>query len=139
MLRYATPDQSFGCDQRLYHFFGGGIFLWYDIAINIKQTEKRSKGVSIFYESMAINPDLDSQFKEIKRAFKHGQPCKKCGRKLAKHLMTVDHIKDVEDPSVDPFDMTNWQVLCIYCHRDKNREKMRSKHKIALERSDQKR
>ena len=114
-------------------------FLWYDISTNTKQKEKRLNGVSIFYESMAINPDLDMQFKGIKRAFKHGQSCRKCGRKLAKHLMTVDHIKDVEDPSVDPFDMTNWQVLCIYCHRDKNCEKMRSKHKIALERSDQKR
>lgn len=85
---------------------------------------------------MAAQPELDMLFKNMKRAFKHGQCCAKCGRKLAKHLMTVDHIKDVEDPSVDPFDMTNWQVLCMDCHRAKNREKMRQK--ITLERSEQK-
>lgn len=78
-------------------------------------------------------------FKAIKQAFKHGQSCKRCGNKLPKHLMTVDHIRDVEDPSVDPFDMTNWQVLCMPCHRAKNREKMRSNNKpAAIERSEQK-
>ena len=34
MLRFATLDQGFGCDQRLYHFFGGGIILCYDISTN---------------------------------------------------------------------------------------------------------
>ncbi len=84
--------------------------------------------MSIFYEAMAANAELDRWFKTMKRLFKHGQSCAKCGRKLKKHLMTVDHIRDVEDPEMDPFDMTNWQVLCMDCHREKNREKMRRKH-----------
>lgn len=83
--------------------------------------------MSMFYEAMAVNRDLDMHFKNVKRVFKHGQSCAKCGNKLAKHLMTVDHIKDVEDPAVDPFDMTNWQVLCMPCHKQKNREKMKLK------------
>lgn len=87
--------------------------------------------MSLFYEAMALQPELESIFKQLKRAFKHGQRCAKCHRKLAKHLMTVDHIRDVEDPTVDPFDMTNWQVLCIDCHRAKNREKMKLKHTAA--------
>lgn len=85
--------------------------------------------MSLFYESMAAHPELDSHFKEIKRAFKHGQACAECGRRLKKHLMTVDHIRDVENLDVDPFDMTNWQVLCMDCHRKKNREKMKLKYK----------
>ena len=89
--------------------------------------------MSLFYESMAAHPELDKYFKEIKRAFKHGQPCAKCGRRLKKHLMTVDHIRDVENLDVDPFDMTNWQVLCMDCHRAKNREKMLNKNKQAAQ------
>lgn len=95
--------------------------------------------MSLFYEQMALQPETERLFKDLKRVFKHGQSCAKCGNKLAKHLMTVDHIKDVEDPSVDPFDMTNWQVLCMPCHRDKNREKMKNKYKAAaLDSSQQK-
>lgn len=86
--------------------------------------------MSMFYEQMAANPDLDRYFKEMKRAFKHGQPCAKCGDKLKKHLMTVDHIIDVENPEVDPFDMTNWQVLCAPCHRQKNIDKMKARHAV---------
>jgi len=95
--------------------------------------------MSLFYQSIANTPELNSAFKELKRVFKHGQSCAKCGDKLSKPLMTVDHIRDVEDPSVDPFDMTSWQILCMPCHRQKNREKMRSINKpAAIERSEQK-
>lgn len=86
--------------------------------------------MSMFYEQMAANPELDRYFKEMKRAFKHGQPCANCGDKLKKHLMTVDHIIDVENPEVDPFDMTNWQVLCAPCHRQKNIDKMKARHAV---------
>lgn len=92
----------------------------------------------MFYESLDANADLSRLFKNIKRQFKHGQPCANCGQKLKKHLMTVDHIKDVEDPSVDPFDMTNWQVLCMPCHKQKNREKMKQKHAAAIAASEAK-
>lgn len=84
--------------------------------------------MSLFYQAMAMNPELDRYFKEMKRAFKHGQPCAKCGARLKKHLMTVDHIRDVENTDVDPFDMTNWQVLCMRCHRQKNIDKMKAKN-----------
>ncbi len=83
--------------------------------------------MSLFYQAMAMNPDLDRYFKEMKRAFKHGQACVKCGARLKKHLMTVDHIRDVENTDVDPFDMTNWQVLCMPCHRQKNIDKMKAR------------
>ena len=78
--------------------------------------------MSVFYKAMELNRKENMRFKAIKRVFKHDQPCVKCGKKLSKSLMTVDHIKPVSDPAVDPFDMTNWQVLCLYCHREKNRE-----------------
>lgn len=87
--------------------------------------------MSLFYEAMALTPEIERAFKELKRAFKHGQACAKCGNKLHKHKMTVDHIKDVEDPSVDPFDMTNWQVLCMPCHRQKNIDKMKARNAAA--------
>ena len=43
------------------------------------------------------------QFKAAKKAFKHGQSCRNCGKKLASHKMTVDHIIPVSEPGVDPF------------------------------------
>ncbi len=91
--------------------------------------------MSLFYEQMALYPDLERYFKELKRAFKHGQPCVKCGARLKKHLMTVDHIRDVENTDVDPFDMTNWQVLCSPCHRQKNIDKMKAKYSAPQARS----
>ena len=78
--------------------------------------------MSVFYKSMELNRKENMRFKAIKRVFKHGQPCVKCGKKLPKNLMPIDHIKPVSNPAVNPFDMTNWQVLCLYCHRAKNRE-----------------
>lgn len=78
--------------------------------------------MSVFYKAMENDRKENMRFKAIKRAFKHGQPCAKCGKKLPKNLMTIDHIRPVSDPAVNPFDMTNWQVLCLYCHREKNRE-----------------
>lgn len=80
--------------------------------------------MSVFYKSMELDRKANMQFKAIKRAFKHGQSCRACGKKLPKRLMTVDHIKPVSDPAVNPFDMTNWQVLCLYCHREKNKQQL---------------
>ena len=75
--------------------------------------------MSAFYQAMELNKKQNMQFKAMKKAFKHGQPCRNCGKKLASAKMTVDHIIPVSVPEVDPFDMMNWQVLCIPCHRDK--------------------
>ena len=78
--------------------------------------------MSNFYKSMDCDKRTNMQFKTIKRMFKQGQPCKMCGNKLPKQQMSVDHIIPVSDPCVDPFDMTNWQVLCLPCHRKKTFE-----------------
>lgn len=81
--------------------------------------------MSMFYQSMDADKRANIHFKAMKRIFKTGQPCVTCGMKLRKEQMTVDHIIPVRDPAVDPFDMTNWQVLCMPCHRAKNRQEAR--------------
>lgn len=73
------------------------------------------------------------QFKAMKKAFKHGQSCRNCRRKLAPHKMTVDHIIPVSDPRVDPFDMLNWQVLCMPCHRKKTHKENLARHQAKLD------
>lgn len=78
--------------------------------------------MSMFYQSMDADKRANILFKTMKRIFKAGQPCVNCGKKLRQDKMTVDHIIPASDPAVNPFDMTNWQVLCLYCHRKKNRE-----------------
>jgi len=82
---------------------------------------------------MELNKEQNMQFKAMKKAFKHGQSCRKCGKKLASHKMTVDHIIPVSDPSVDPFDMLNRQVLCMPCHREKTHQENLERHKKKLE------
>lgn len=72
------------------------------------------------------------QFKAMKKEFKRGQSCAKCGDKLPMHQMTVDHIIPVADPSVDPFDMLNWQVLCLPCHRKKTHAENLARHQARL-------
>jgi len=88
--------------------------------------------VSVFYKSMELDRESNMQFKAIKRAFKHGQSCRACGKKLSKNLMTIDHIRPVSDPAVNPFDMTNWQVLCLHCHRAKNKQESLNHHTGAI-------
>lgn len=88
--------------------------------------------MSVFYKAMENDRKENMRFKAIKRAFKHGQPCVKCGEKLSKNLMTIDHIRPVSDPAVNPFDMTNWQVLCIPCHRAKNKQESLDHHTGAI-------
>lgn len=89
--------------------------------------------MSAFYHAMELNKEQNMQFKAMKKAFKHGQSCKKCGKKLAPHKMTVDHIIPVSDPSVDPFDMLNWQVLCLRCHREKTHQENLAAHQKKLD------
>ncbi len=88
--------------------------------------------MSNFYHAMELNKEQNMQFKAMKKEFKRGQPCKNCGKKLAMHKMTVDHIIPVSDPSVDPFDMLNWQVLCLPCHREKTHKENLARHQAKL-------
>lgn len=82
---------------------------------------------------MELNKEQNMQFKAAKKAFKHGQSCRNCGKKLSSHKMTVDHIIPVSEPGVDPFDMLNWQVLCLPCHREKTHKENLARHKKKLE------
>lgn len=82
---------------------------------------------------MELNREDNMRFKALKREYKRGQSCRKCGKKLAQHKMTVDHIIPVSNPSVDPFDMLNWQVLCLPCHRHKTHQENLARHKAKLD------
>lgn len=77
--------------------------------------------MSNFYASMDLHKAENMQFKAMKREYKRGQSCAYCGDKLPMPQMTVDHIIAVADPEVNPFDMLNWQVLCLPCHRKKSK------------------
>ncbi|ATW62213.1 hypothetical protein CQ476_12 [TM7 phage DolZOral124_53_65] len=92
---------------------------------------KEKRDLSSFYDSMNKKESL--RFKAMKREFKRGQPCASCRKRLSSEKMTIDHIRPVSDPSVDPFDMLNWQVLCINCHREKTHRENRLIHKDVKE------
>lgn len=79
--------------------------------------------MSLFYES--LNKRAALNFKARKKAFKKNKPCAICGRKYPSDEMMVAHIKPVSDISdFDAlYDMSNWQVRCIYCERKLNMEK----------------
>jgi len=89
--------------------------------------------VSAFYEAMDLYPELVKEFKAVKREFKRGQGCAVCHVKLAQHLMTVDHIIPLSNPDVDPFDMTNWQVLCLTHHREKTKKENEELKRLKIE------
>jgi hypothetical protein len=51
----------------------------------------------------------------------HGLICAKCGREFnekTRHLLTVHH-KDGNHLN-NPFDGSNWENLCVYCHDDEH-------------------
>lgn len=73
--------------------------------------------MSVFYKSMSR---LKSEkFKEYKRRFKRGKPCAHCGKRLPSSQMSIDHIIPIEQFNGSPYDKSNWQVLCLPCHRIK--------------------
>ncbi len=82
---------------------------------------------------MDLNKRDNLHFKAMKREFKRGQPCAICGVKNELRRMTVDHIIPVSDPSVNPFDMLNWQVLCLRCHREKTHQENLAAHQKKLD------
>lgn len=79
--------------------------------------------MSLFYESLPKKTAF--AFKARKKAFKKNKPCAICGRKHPSDEMMVAHIKPVSELSdFDAlYDMSNWEVRCIYCERKMNKEK----------------
>jgi 5-methylcytosine-specific restriction endonuclease McrA len=74
--------------------------------------------VSYYLNSIKYSGD-EQAFKWQKQDFKEGKSCASCGRMDKPEKMTVDHIKNVADHHIDPFDTDNWQVLCQDCHKRK--------------------
>lgn len=79
--------------------------------------------MSLFYESLGKKANF--AFKARKKAFKKNKPCAICGRKLPSDEMMVAHIRPVSELSdFDAlYDMSNWEVRCVYCERELNKEK----------------
>lgn len=79
--------------------------------------------MSLFYESL---PYKEARaFKARKKAFKKNKPCAICGRKLPSDEMMVAHIRPVSELSDFEalFDTSNWEVRCVYCEHEYNKEK----------------
>lgn len=79
--------------------------------------------MSLFYESLPKK--VAYAFKARKKAFKKNKPCAICGRKYPSDEMMVAHIRPVSELSdFDAlYDMSNWEVRCVYCERKMNMEK----------------
>lgn len=79
--------------------------------------------MSLFYESLPKKTAF--AFKARKKAFKKNKPCAICGRKYPSDEMMVAHIRPVSELSdFDAlYDMSNWEVRCVYCERKMNMEK----------------
>lgn len=79
--------------------------------------------MSLFYESLPKKTAF--AFKARKKAFKKNKPCAICGRKYLSDEMMVAHIRPVSELSdFDAlYDMSNWEVRCVYCERKMNMEK----------------
>ena len=79
--------------------------------------------MSIFYESLTRSQAF--AFKARKKAFKKNKPCAICGKIYPSDEMMVAHLKPVSELSdYDAlFDTTNWEVRCVYCEHQYNKEK----------------
>ena len=78
--------------------------------------------MSLFYESLSKKANL--AFKARKKAFKKNKPCAICGRKLPSDEMMVAHLRPVSEINdlEALYDTSNWEVRCIYCEREYNKE-----------------
>lgn len=78
--------------------------------------------MSLFYDT--LDKDTNFDFKRRKKAFKKGKPCAICGKRLVSELMMVAHKVPVSELSdYDAlYDTTNWEVRCIGCERELNRQ-----------------
>ena len=78
--------------------------------------------MSLFYETLTKKENL--AFKARKKAFKKGKPCSICGRIYKPEYMMVAHIKPVSeiDDWTALYDQTNWEVRCIGCEQELNRQ-----------------
>lgn len=79
--------------------------------------------MSLFYES--LSKDVNLAFKAHKKAFKKGKPCAICGKLYPSGEMMVAHKKPVSELNdYDAlFDTVNWEVRCVYCEHEYNKEK----------------
>lgn len=63
----------------------------------------------------------DSDYRKAKRSFKRGKVCARCNEYKSGE-MTIDHIIPMWQFTGSYKDTSNWQVLCVQCHRIKTRE-----------------
>lgn len=79
--------------------------------------------MSVFYDSLDRRTAFN--FKYRKKLFKRNKPCAICGRMYPSAEMMVAHIRPVTELSdYDAlFDTANWEVRCVYCERELNKEK----------------
>ena len=61
------------------------------------------------------------KYRELKRMFKRGKVCAGC-KKYKTGQMTIDHIIPMWQFTGSYSDTSNWQVLCLQCHRIKTRQ-----------------
>lgn len=83
--------------------------------------------MSTFYNSLDIRTNM--QFKRRKKRFKRGKPCAICGKKYAEEEMMVAHLTPVSDLSTYAalYDQSNWEVRCIHCEHELNRQEDRER------------
>lgn len=84
--------------------------------------------MSTFYRSLPKEVAID--FKRRKKKFKKHKPCAICGKIFPPEQMMVAHKKPVECLSDQEalYDTTNWEVRCIQCERNYNRQIDREKN-----------
>lgn len=79
--------------------------------------------MSLFYDT--LDKDTNFDFKRRKKAFKQGKPCAICGKKLVSDMMMIAHKIPVSELSDEDalYDISNWEVRCIFCERELNKKK----------------
>jgi hypothetical protein len=70
------------------------------------------------YSEMA---NRNPKYRELKRNFKRGKVCAEC-KEFKPDQMTIDHIIPMWQFTGSYSDTSNWQVLCLQCHRIKTRQ-----------------
>lgn len=82
--------------------------------------------MSSFYETLPKSVNL--AFKRRKKNFKRGKDCAICGKKLHRqedryvdHIIPVYMLNDYEAL----YNQDNWQVLCLDCKKEKDRNDQR--------------
>ncbi len=69
---------------------------------------------------MVINNDYIFRAKKRNFASKHTW-CARCARYIKMRRRTIDHIIPMSIYLGSPEDKSNWQMLCVNCHRNKTK------------------